>query len=163
MLVAGEDEFVKRRIYLTLERARNIAVRNLLRRVYVAAGFEPAVDDKPPVRRSRLEFKEFAAALRIGSKTDVEIDEVECVLGNMISKVSDLYTLLVLMPEATGQRAAGLVEADLELTLLVLESDQGIYQPRKGSCDLEQERIGFPRDGTVIRAALLSAPIPLVR
>lgn len=87
-LVAGEDELVKRRVYLTLERARDIAVRNLLRRVYVAAGFEPAVDDSPPVRRSRLEFKEFAAALRIGSKTDVDIDEVECVMGNMITKVS---------------------------------------------------------------------------
>ena len=37
-LAAGEDEFVKRRIYLTLERGRDIALRNLLRKVFVAGG-----------------------------------------------------------------------------------------------------------------------------
>ena len=39
-LAAGEEAFVKRRIYLTLERGRDIALRNLLRKVFLAGGFE---------------------------------------------------------------------------------------------------------------------------
>jgi len=38
----GEDVFVKRRIYLTLERCRDIALRNLLRKVFIAGGFDEA-------------------------------------------------------------------------------------------------------------------------
>jgi hypothetical protein len=39
-LLENEDEFVRRRIYLTLERGRDIALRNLLRKVFIAGGFE---------------------------------------------------------------------------------------------------------------------------
>jgi hypothetical protein len=39
-LADGEPEFVKRRIFLTLERSRDIALRNLLRKVYLAAGYD---------------------------------------------------------------------------------------------------------------------------
>lgn len=89
---AGEDEFVKRRIYLPLERGRDIALRNLFRKVFIAGGFEEPKDDQPAVRRTRIPVAEFAAALRIGTHADarsrVDVDEVECLLSNLIYKVS---------------------------------------------------------------------------
>jgi len=87
-LVAGEDEFVKRRIYLTLERGRDIALRNLLRKVFIAGGFEDAKDaNTPPVRRTRIPVAEFGAAISLGSKETMDSDEVECLLANMIYTV----------------------------------------------------------------------------
>jgi hypothetical protein len=89
---AGEAEFVKRRIYLPLERGRDIALRNLFRKVFIAGGFEESKDGQPAIRRTRVPVAEFAAALRIGthatSRTRVDIDEVECLLANLIYKVS---------------------------------------------------------------------------
>jgi COP9 signalosome complex subunit 12 len=91
-LQENEDEFVKRRIYLTLERGRDIALRNLLRKVFIAGGFEPpkAEGDKP-VRRTRVPVAEFAAAISLGSQETLENDEVECLLANMIYKVSQAF------------------------------------------------------------------------
>jgi PCI domain len=87
-LAAGEDEFVKRRIYLTLERGRDIALRNLLRKVFLAGGFEEAKDaSTPPVRRTRIKTAEFGAAISIGGKETMDDDEVECLLATMIYKV----------------------------------------------------------------------------
>ena len=89
-LADGEDEFVKRRIYLTLERGRDIALRNLLRKVYLIGGFEESKDGAPPLRRTRVPVAEFGAAIRLGNKTPdrrLENDEVECLLANMIYKV----------------------------------------------------------------------------
>lgn len=89
---AGEEEFVKRRIYLPLERGRDIALRNLFRKVFIAGGFEEPKEGQPPIRRTRVPVAEFAAALRIGThatgRTRVDIDEVECLLSNLIYKVS---------------------------------------------------------------------------
>ncbi|KAH6999877.1 hypothetical protein EDB80DRAFT_725658 [Ilyonectria destructans] len=89
-LQKGEDEFVKRRIYLTLERGRDIALRNLLRKVYLAGGFdEPKEDGSVPMRRTRVPVAEFQAAISMGSGGDLmDPDEVECLLANMIYKVS---------------------------------------------------------------------------
>jgi len=91
-LAAGEDEFVKRRIYLTLERGRDIAMRNLFRKVFIVGGFDPLKEgEEKPVRRSRVPIAEFAAAIRFGSQMRkeeiLEQDEVECFLANMIYKV----------------------------------------------------------------------------
>ncbi|PKY04406.1 COP9 signalosome complex subunit 12 [Aspergillus campestris IBT 28561] len=87
---AGEEEFVKRRIYLPLERGRDIALRNLFRKVFIAGGFEEPKEGQPPIRRTRIPVGEFAAALRIGTHADaksrVDIDEVECLLSNLIYK-----------------------------------------------------------------------------
>ncbi|PLB46680.1 hypothetical protein P170DRAFT_511376 [Aspergillus steynii IBT 23096] len=87
---AGEEEFVKRRIYLPLERGRDIALRNLFRKVFIAGGFEEGKDGQPPIRRTRVPVAEFAAAIRIGThasdRTRVDIDEVECLLSNLIYK-----------------------------------------------------------------------------
>ena len=89
-LIAGEDEFVKRRIYLTLERGRDIALRNLFRKVFLASGFdEPSKEGEERTRRTRIPVKEFAAAMKVagGAGDDLEDDEVECLLANLIYKV----------------------------------------------------------------------------
>ena len=103
-LAAGEDEFVKRRIYLTLERGRDIALRNLLRKVFLAGGFEDATEGAAPLRKTRIPVEEFTAAIRLGSKTEderLENDEVECLLANMIYKVcTDPSIRLAMMPQA---------------------------------------------------------------
>lgn len=89
-LQKGEEEFIKRRIYLTLERGRDIALRNLLRKVFLAGGFEETKDENTaPVRRTRIALAEFQAAISMGSGGEaVDPDEVECLLANMIYKVS---------------------------------------------------------------------------
>lgn len=94
-LLAGEAQFVKRRVYLTLERARDIAVRNLFRKVYLAGGFDPPKPgETAPARRTRVPLTEFSAAL-VTAGADVsdgnggvDQDEVECMIANMIYKVS---------------------------------------------------------------------------
>ncbi|KAK4156909.1 hypothetical protein C8A00DRAFT_30231 [Chaetomidium leptoderma] len=85
-LQEGEDELVKRRIYLTLERGRDLALRNLLRKVFIARGFEEAKEGEKPARRSRVPVTEFAAAISLGSQERIDNDEVECLLANMIYK-----------------------------------------------------------------------------
>ncbi|KAH7321388.1 hypothetical protein B0I35DRAFT_213530 [Stachybotrys elegans] len=87
-LQKGEDEFVKRRIYLTLERGRDIALRNLLRKVFIAGGFDELKEGETvPVRRTRVPVAEFQAAICMGSGGDlVDTDEVECLIANMIYK-----------------------------------------------------------------------------
>ncbi|KAJ5893391.1 PCI/PINT associated module [Penicillium taxi] len=86
-MAAGEAEFVKQRIYLPLERGRDIALRNLFRKVFIAGGFE---ENAPTVRRTRVPVAHFAAALRIGTpdanRTPIDTDEVECLLSNLIYK-----------------------------------------------------------------------------
>lgn len=95
-LAEGESEFVKRRIYLTLERGRDICLRNLLRKVYLAAG-----EDEDGKRRTRIKIDEFGTAIRLGESHDssgdgmevdmnrgkLENDEVECMIANMVYKV----------------------------------------------------------------------------
>ncbi|KAH8723218.1 hypothetical protein GQ44DRAFT_320709 [Phaeosphaeriaceae sp. PMI808] len=93
-LADGEPEFVRRRIFLTLERSRDIALRNLLRKVYLAAGYDDLKEgqtEKDRVRKSRIPLIHFATALRMGiagegSGQAVEDDEVECLLANQIYK-----------------------------------------------------------------------------
>jgi hypothetical protein len=88
----GEPEFVRRRVFLTLERSRDIALRNLLRKVFLAAGYEDLKDgqtEKDRIRRSRIPLSHFVTALRMasGGGQTVEDEEVECLLANMIYKV----------------------------------------------------------------------------
>ena len=96
-LTEGEHEFVKRRIYLTLERGRDICLRNLLRKVYLAGDL-----DEEGKRNTRIHVRDFAAAIRLGEAGDSSVDgmdvdmgasagenndEVECLVANMIYKV----------------------------------------------------------------------------
>ncbi|KAI9853107.1 MAG: COP9 signalosome (CSN) subunit [Thelocarpon superellum] len=89
-LSAGEEAFVKRRIYLTLERGRDTALRNLLRKVYLAGEFVLPKDGVGPAkRRTRVPVAEFGAAIRLGSRKTgdrMDTDEIECLLANMIYK-----------------------------------------------------------------------------
>jgi hypothetical protein len=95
VLAEGEPEFVRRRIFLTLERSRDIALRNLLRRVYLAAGYDELKEgqtEEDRIRKSRIPLLHFATALRMGiagegSGQAVEDNEVECLLANQIYKV----------------------------------------------------------------------------
>ena len=91
-LADGQDEFVKRRIYLTLERGRDIALRNLFRKVFVVGGYEETKEGEK-VRRLRVPVGEFMAAVKLamyqGTQEIVDRDEVECLLANMIYKVSN--------------------------------------------------------------------------
>ena len=94
-LAAAEPELVRRRIYLTLERTRDICMRNLFREVFLNAGFEETKDAEGNVtgqlRRTRIRIEEFEAAFRVAYRGSddmmMERDEVECFLANMIYKV----------------------------------------------------------------------------
>ncbi|KAK0384207.1 hypothetical protein NLU13_8295 [Sarocladium strictum] len=96
----GEDFFVKRRIYLTLERSRDIALRNLLRKVFIAGGFEdPKEPGAAPVRRTRVPVAEFQAAISMSSGgSAMDTDEVECLLANMIYKVMSPLSCCEMLP-----------------------------------------------------------------
>ncbi|KIW08807.1 uncharacterized protein PV09_00741 [Verruconis gallopava] len=88
---AGEVEFVKRRIYLTLERGRDIVIRNVLRKVFILGGFDPPKEGQTqPVRRTRVPVEEFVVAIRLSlGQTNgdaLDRDEVECMIANMIYK-----------------------------------------------------------------------------
>jgi hypothetical protein len=88
-----------------LERSRDIALRNLLRKVYLAAGYDDLKEgqtEKDRIRKSRIPLSHFATALRMGiagqgSGQAVEDDEVECILANQIYKVrtTTIYPNLV--------------------------------------------------------------------
>lgn len=80
-LLSAEDALVRRRVYLTLERTRDICLRNLLRRVYLLGG----VDDAG-LRRSRFPIAEFGAALRVVGIKGIEDEEVEALVAGLIYK-----------------------------------------------------------------------------
>ena len=108
-LAHGEEEFVRRRIYLTLERGRDIATRNLFRKVFLNGGFTG--EDEAKTRRTRIPISEFETAVALSmdvsrlvtknngktgkvgangtskSRSRLDRDEVECLLANMIYKV----------------------------------------------------------------------------
>ena len=109
---AGNNEFVKRRIYLTLERGQDIILRNIFRKVFIAGGFEVPKEDAGGgqngtpsggtpsgissaggIRRTRVPVREFAAALQMAGAEvgdgdgGTDTDEVECMIANAIYKV----------------------------------------------------------------------------
>ena len=83
-LAQGEAWFVKRRIYLTLERGRDICMRNLLRKIYVLGGIQ---DEATGERRTRAKVDEFIAGVNLSEGREMERDEVECFIANTIYKV----------------------------------------------------------------------------
>lgn len=95
-LALAEVELIHRRIYLTLERLRDLCMRNLFRKVFIIAGYEeskgpPTDDATTQTKRTRLEISEFEAAVKVAlRKSDqpvvIDRDEVECYLANMIYK-----------------------------------------------------------------------------
>ena len=114
-LASSERTLIKKRVYLPLERSRELVLRNLFRRVFLAGGFEDttktdvtinttiiatatlAEPDRLRVRRTRIPIIEFEAAMRISLRNaadntyadGVEIpdrDEVECLIAGLIYK-----------------------------------------------------------------------------
>jgi len=99
-LSSAEPDLVRRRIYLTLERTRDICLRNLFRKVFLSAGWEETKDATTgqvtgKIRRTRIRVEEFEAGMRVGYKGSRDViidrDEVECFLANMIYKVRASY------------------------------------------------------------------------
>ena len=133
-LAAGEDEFVKRRIYLTLERGRDIALRNLLRRVYLDGGLEESKDGGPSIRRTRIPLAEFTAAIRLGTDNrdgQLDKDEVECLLANMIYKVglSHAFRLELYCPSLSELASITHAFCFVALLTCATESNQRLYRP----------------------------------
>lgn len=75
LLSQREVSFVKQRIYTTMERARDLCMRNLFRKVFILSG-----------RQTRIEVRQFARALDfVGLQSSVS--ETELHVANMIYKV----------------------------------------------------------------------------
>ncbi|KAI5303156.1 60S ribosomal protein L20 [Ascosphaera pollenicola] len=126
-MTAGENEFVKRKIYLPLERGRDLALRNLYRKVFLAGGFDPPVNGQPAIRRTRIPVAEFAAAMRLGRKpeeeqgVELDMDEVECLLANLMYKVcfsKDLYSMRINTNEATQNLMKGYISRERSMVVL---------------------------------------------
>jgi hypothetical protein len=103
-LANGEAEFVKRRVYLTLERSRDVTIRNLFCKVFLVGGYMPLKEgENTPVRRTRIPIAEFATALSVSGaevsdgEGGIDRDEVECAIANMIYKVRMLSSAVVLV------------------------------------------------------------------
>jgi hypothetical protein len=102
-LASGETEFVKRRVYLTLERSRDVTIRNLFRKVFLVGGYLDLKEgETTPVRRTRIPISEFSTALLLSGaevsdgEGGVDRDEVECAMANMIYKVSHILLNIVM-------------------------------------------------------------------
>lgn len=78
-LVRNEREFIRRRVYLTLERARDLCLRSLFRKIYIVSE-----------KTTRLSVSKFQRGLNMGVTTDsvewVDEDEAECYVANLIYK-----------------------------------------------------------------------------
>lgn len=146
----GEAEFVKRRIYLTLERGRDVILRNIFRKVFIAGGFEAPKEGEtaPPARRTRISIDEFAAALQlagaeVGDGDDgVDFDEVECLIANAIYKVRDAN------PRSLSSSMDRVAESRLTRNT---ESHERIYRSRASDHRAQQSR-RFPWNGRMRRA-----------
>lgn len=78
-LVASEVEFIRRRVYLTLERARDLCIRSLFRKIWLISE-----------KNTRITVRKFMFGLNMGvlpnSVDCVDEDEAECFMANMIYK-----------------------------------------------------------------------------
>lgn len=148
----AEDELIRRRIFLTLERGRDIALRNLLRKVFIAGGFEEGKEGAAPVRRSRIPVTEFVAAMKISSGEDIDADEVECLIANMIYKVRIIFFFRYVSGPAldrlheytrrtmvTEFRCVSLVSQVLQEFISYLRLDAKTYCPLIGDTCIQPE------------------------
>ncbi len=150
-LEAGEDEFVKRRIYLTLERGRDILLRNLFRKVFIAGEVEDAKVDGGGVgavaKRTRIPVREIAAALRMAGATEiddgeggVDTDEVECLVANAIYKVRPTYRCAALPCQAPIRHPSPGLELAVADDILRAEPHERLHSPRPGHRRAQQDR-----------------------
>ncbi|KAL9614222.1 MAG: hypothetical protein Q9167_001310 [Letrouitia subvulpina] len=84
-LDTSETAFVQRRIYLALERARELVLRNLFRKVFLLG---------ERTERTRVRVQEFSAGARVSEgavdnweqSVAVDYDEIECLVAGLIYK-----------------------------------------------------------------------------
>ncbi|CCG83417.1 Putative uncharacterized protein [Taphrina deformans PYCC 5710] len=78
-LLRNEADFIRRRTYLTLERARDLCIRSLFRKIWIASD-----------RATRIPLRKFMVGMNMGlndqSEGWVDEEEAECFLANMIYK-----------------------------------------------------------------------------
>lgn len=74
LLETHQVSFVRIGVYLVLEHLRLLAYRSLFRRVYLITG------------TTRLNLSHFEIALRWLEQKDVDLDEIECILCNLIAQ-----------------------------------------------------------------------------
>ncbi|KAI8616173.1 hypothetical protein BC830DRAFT_1063678 [Chytriomyces sp. MP71] len=93
-LAQRQMELIGKGLYLTLERCRIVCFRNLARRVFF-------IRDKT----TRLELRDVLTAVHVAGCTDVDMDEIECMVANLIDKgfvkgyISHERLMLVLSPK----------------------------------------------------------------
>lgn len=85
-LDTSETAFVRRRVYLALERARELVLRNLFRKVFLLG---------ERTERTRVRVQEFSAGVQVSEdmadnweqSVAVDLDEIECLVAGLIYKV----------------------------------------------------------------------------
>ncbi|KAI8619771.1 hypothetical protein BC830DRAFT_1102634 [Chytriomyces sp. MP71] len=93
-LAERQRELIGRGVYLTLERSRIVCFRNLVRRVFLIRN-----------KTTRLELQDVLTAVHMAGCTDVDMDEIECMVANLIDKgfvkgyISHERLTLVLSPK----------------------------------------------------------------
>ncbi|TMW68715.1 hypothetical protein Poli38472_006183 [Pythium oligandrum] len=69
-----QDKFIQQGVYLLIEKLRLVLLRNLFKKVYL-------------IRQShQLRFRDFQTALESVTGAPMEMDEIECILANLIFK-----------------------------------------------------------------------------
>ncbi|KAI4166086.1 MAG: hypothetical protein LQ342_000517 [Letrouitia transgressa] len=84
-LDTSETAFVRRRVYLALERARELVLRNLFRKVFLLG---------ERTERTRVRVQEFSAGVQVSEdmadnweqSVAVDLDEIECLVAGLIYK-----------------------------------------------------------------------------
>ena len=93
----NEAAFVKRRIYLSLERSRGLCLRNLLRRVWLLENLDS------DARNTRVKVGVFARGVRFSmGEEGMDDDEVECLVAGLIYKVCCLPSDLKVWSKGPG-------------------------------------------------------------
>jgi len=72
--------FIKRGLYLIMEKMKLLAYRNLFKQVYLILRTMEGKDSE------KQDLKDFQRALNFRSSEEVDIDEIECILSSLISK-----------------------------------------------------------------------------
>ncbi|KAI4236892.1 MAG: hypothetical protein LQ352_007975 [Teloschistes flavicans] len=95
-MITQESQYVQRRIYLSLERARDLCVRNLLRKVWLLEGGRENTRVKIGTFATGMRFSMVVSAWMSGSTPEsvsseglpagMEDDEVECLIAGLIYK-----------------------------------------------------------------------------
>ncbi|KAJ3116749.1 COP9 signalosome (CSN) subunit [Phlyctochytrium bullatum] len=74
-LESHQRDIIVHGTYLTIERCRFLCFRNLAKKVWLCKG-----------KATRLEFSNFLRAVKVAGCHDIDMDEIECMLANLIDK-----------------------------------------------------------------------------